>query len=369
MNPGLVALLAAACLVTACNEDPPSNPEPQAGAGSRSPETTPSMTPPPPPEPSTITLTVVGDIMLVRGVPDPTVALAPMSDRLRAADLTVGNLESTLSLNGEPQQPNDDSFGGTPALLQPLARAGFDALSLGNNHTGDYESTALVETIRAFDESPIESFGAGEGLKEASRPAIFEVGGVRFAFIAFNAIGETPQAALGQPGALSVRMPPRTGPLNTGDLDRVADVVEQAKRRADVVVVVPHWGGNYTRSVDPAQRTVARRLVAAGADLIVGGHPHWVQGSEEIRGVPVFYSLGNFIFDMDFMEETMEGVLLETTWRGARLVKMEPVAYRLDPVSFAPRVVKGSAAAAILEPLRLPAGAPRASGPSASAAP
>ncbi len=362
MGRSAIALLVVAslALTAACTDDPEPDPEPRSAAPTSAspPQFDPPPSPKPAPEPEPITLTVVGDIMLVRGVPDPAAALAPMSGRLRAADIAVGNLESTLSLNGEPQQPNDDSFGGTPALLKPLARAGFDALSLGNNHTGDYETAALVETIRTFDDSPIASFGAGEGLKEASRPAIIAVDGVRFAFVAFNAIGETPQAAPGQPGALSVRMPPRTGPLNRSDLDHVAEVVEQAQRSADVVVVVPHWGGNYTRTVDPAQRTVARRLVAAGADLIVGGHPHWVQGSEEIRGVPVFYSLGNFVFDMRSMTETMEGVLLETTWRGARLVKVEPVAYRLDPASFAPRVVKGAAAAGILDDVRRRASAP-----------
>ena len=152
MKPGVVAVLAAALLVTACTDDAAPTPEPRAERSTRPPEITPSVTPKP--DPPTITLTVVGDLMLVRGVPDPAAALAPLSGRLRAADITVGNLESTLSLNGEPQQPNDDSFGGTPALLKPLARAGFDALSLGNNHTGDYETTALVETIRAFDDSP-----------------------------------------------------------------------------------------------------------------------------------------------------------------------------------------------------------------------
>ena len=292
--------------------------------------------------------------MVVRGVPDPAAALAPLRERLGSADLTVGNLESTLSLNGEPMQPNDDSFGGTPALLGPLDRAGFDALSLANNHTGDYGTTALVETVRAFDDSSIVDFGAGEGLAEASEPAVIEVEGVRFAFLGFNAIGETPQAAPGRPGALSVRMPPRTGPLNRADLDRVGSAVRRAARSADVVVVLPHWGGNYTRTVDPAQRAVARRLVEAGADLVVGGHPHWVQGTETIGGAPVYYSLGNFVFDMDFMAETMEGVFLETTWRGDELQKVDPVAYRLDPVSFAPRVVEGPAERAVLAPLRAP---------------
>jgi poly-gamma-glutamate synthesis protein (capsule biosynthesis protein) len=293
--------------------------------------------------------------MLVRGVPDAAAALAPLRDRLRSADITVGNLESTLSRNGEPQQPNDDSFGGTPALLEPLRGAGFDALSLANNHTGDYETTALVETVRAFDGSGILGFSAGEDLAGASRPAVIEVDGVSFAFVGFNAIGETLQAGRAQPGALSVSMPPRTGPLDRADLDHLESVVRRANRGADVVVVLPHWGGNYTRTVDPAQVTVARRLVAAGADLVVGGHPHWVQRAEVVKGVPVFYSLGNFVFDMGSMPETMEGVFLETVWRGDRLVDTDVVPYRLDPVSFAPRVVKDEAADEILSDVRLPA--------------
>ena len=351
------ALLSLAVLMTAgaCSDDdaPAAGPEPEPSSPA-APTPPPDPSPVPRPDPPESTLTIVGDIMLVRGVPDPAAALAPLRGRLAGADVTVGNLEQTLSTNGAPQQPNDDSFGGPPTLLEPLARAGFDALSLANNHTGDYETTALLETIRAFDGAGIEAFGAGEGLPEASRPAVIDVEGVRFAFLGFNAIGETPQAARGTPGALSVRMPPRTGPLNSADLDHLASAVGRADRSADVVVVLPHWGGNYTRVVDPAQRAVARRLVAAGADLIVGGHPHWVQGAEEIQGVPVFYSLGNFVFDMDFMAQTMEGVFLETTWRGDELVEVRPVPYRLDPVSFAPRVVRGAGADAILGDLRMP---------------
>jgi poly-gamma-glutamate capsule biosynthesis protein CapA/YwtB (metallophosphatase superfamily) len=176
--------------------------------------------------------------------------------------------------------------------------------------------------------------------------------------VGFNAIGETPRAEPGVPGALSVRMPPRTGPLVPADLDHVASVVRRAARRADVVVALPHWGTQYTHTPEPIQRTVARRLVAAGADLVVGGHPHWVQAAEEIGDVPVLHSLGNFVFDMDFMTETMEGVFLETTWRGDELVRTRLVPYRMDPVAFAPRVVRGAAAEEILGDVRAPAPAP-----------
>ena len=94
-------------------------------------------------------------------------------------------------------------------------------------------------------------------------------------------------------------------------------VVRRTARQADVVVVLPHWGTQYTHVAEPVQRRVGRALVGAGADLVVGGHPHWVQGVDAVRGVPVLHSLGNFVFDMDFMEQTMQGVVLEATFWGA----------------------------------------------------
>jgi poly-gamma-glutamate capsule biosynthesis protein CapA/YwtB (metallophosphatase superfamily) len=302
-----------------------------------------------------IDVTVTGDIMLVRGVPDAAAALAPMSRRLRGADLTVGNLESTLSLNGSPTQ-GGDSFGGTPALLKPLRRAGFDALSLANNHAGDYGPVALVETVERVAASPIVPFGAGASLGEASRPAYLEVDGTRFAFLGFNAIGETPQAFPGEVGAVSVRMPPRTGSeLNQDDLDHVLGMISRAEKRADVVVVLPHWGTQYVHTPEPVQRVVSRQLVGAGADLVVGGHPHWVQGMDDVRGVPVIHSLGNFVFDMDFTDQgpefaepVLEGVVLETTWWGEELKAFRLVPYRMQIGEFTPRVADGAKAAEIL---------------------
>ena len=105
-------------------------------------------------------------------------------------------------------------------------------------------------------------------------------GGVSFGFLGFNAIGETPRATPTSPGALSVRMPPRTGPLNSSDLAYAERAVRRLDRRVDVVVVVPHWGTQYTHVAEPVQSLVARRLADAGADLVVGGHPHWTQGLE-----------------------------------------------------------------------------------------
>jgi len=293
-------------------------------------------------------LVVVGDVMLSRAVQDPAAALAPMSGMLRRADLTVGNLESTLSTRGQPTQ-GGDSFGGSPQLLGPLRGAGFDALSLANNHAGDHGEQALLDSLATLRDSPVVPFGAGENTAAAARPAVIERGGLRFGFVGFNAIGETPMAGRDTPGAFSLRMPPRTGPLVQSDLDRVLRAVRRTAQRADVVVVLPHWGTQYTHLPEPIQRRVGRDLVRAGADLVVGGHPHWVQGVDAVGDVPVLHSLGNFVFDMDFMEQTMEGVVLEATFWGEELRAVRLLPYRMDDGSFAPRRVAGATAAGILD--------------------
>jgi poly-gamma-glutamate capsule biosynthesis protein CapA/YwtB (metallophosphatase superfamily) len=299
--------------------------------------------------PDAVTVAVAGDLMLVRNVPDAAASLAPFTPLLRRAALAIANLESTLSTNGEPTQGND-SFGGSPALVPLLRRAGFDALSLANNHTGDFGPVALVETVEALASGPVAGFGAGPTLRAASRPVILDAGGTRFAFVGFNAIGETPAATADSPGALSVRMPPRTGPLVPADLDRVVRVVERASQAADAVVVLPHWGTQYTHTPEPIQRQVARVLVDAGADLVVGGHPHWVQGIDAVDGVPVLHSLGNFVFDMYWQPpQVREGVVLESTWWGDELKAIRLVPYAMEVGPYIPRRVSGQRAADILD--------------------
>ncbi|HSV40299.1 MAG TPA: CapA family protein [Nocardioidaceae bacterium] len=304
------------------------------------------LTVPGPVAPRPRTLGLVGDIMLSRGVQDPAGALAPLTPLLRGYDVTVGNLESTLSDDGAPQQ-GGDSFAARPSVIPLLESAGFDALSLANNHTGDYQDAALLETVRRLQGSSIRPFGAGADLAAAGRAAVVRVGTTSFGFVGFNAIGETPMATREAPGALSVRMPPRTGPLNRDDLAQVARLVQRLDHRVDVVVVMPHWGTQYTHRPEPIQRQVAMRLVSAGADLVVGGHPHWVQGMDRVRRAVVVHSLGNFVFDMDFMTETQQGVVLEATFWGATLKAIALVPYRMDG-SFAPHLVDGAEATAIL---------------------
>ena len=296
------------------------------------------------PEPGRVTtLTIVGDVMLGRRVGDraaaegdPSYPLRPMQRRLRSADITVGNLESTLSTAGPPTQ-GGDSFAADPAVRNGLRAAGFDAVDLANNHAGDFGEQSLMNTVDLIERAGLLPFGAGNDLQRARRPAIVQRHGIRFGFIGINAIGETPEAGPGQPGAYSVSMPPRTGPLDRAELDRVLDDVRRLSRRVDVVTVLPHWGTQYTERPEPVQEYVARQLFRAGADLVVGGHPHWVQGASLVGEGLVVHSLGNFTFDMT-TPETNEGLVLEATFWDDELKAVDFVPYRIG-ADHAPRVV------------------------------
>ncbi len=302
-------------------------------------------------EPPTVTtMTIVGDIMLGRGVGaatpnDPGSALQPLTRRLAAADLTIGNLESTLSKDGPPQQ-GGDSFDADPRVVGALTDAGFDLLSLGNNHTGDFGDRALRQTVARLDASAIERVGAGVDRRDAWQPAVFEHVGVRFGFVAFNAIGETPRATPNSPGAAEVRMQPRTGPINQADLRRVTRAVSRLDRQVDVVVVLPHWGDQYTAEPVADQRTVGAALIDAGADIVVGGHPHWVQGIDVHDRQLIVNSLGNFVFDMDTVQ-TNQGVMLELVCWDDRLMSVRFVPYVIG-ADFAPRPVGDPEASRIL---------------------
>jgi poly-gamma-glutamate capsule biosynthesis protein CapA/YwtB (metallophosphatase superfamily) len=311
----------------------------------------------PQPPAQVIDMTIGGDVMLGRRVAtaaartgDVSRPLRAIGPRLAAADLTVVNLESTLSRAGTPQQGND-SFAAPPGVLTGLRAAGVDVLSLANNHTGDFQQRALIETVRLVRQSGIQPVGAGSNVQEAIRPVVVSRGGVRFGFLAFNAIGETPRATATSPGALSLRMPPRTGPLNQGDLAAITRSIRTLKASADVVVVIPHWGQQYTHSPVPAQESVATALTQAGADLVIGGHPHWVQSVRFPAGKVIAHSLGNLVFDMDFAQQTQEGVLLELTYWGKTLKAARLTPYVIG-ADFSPRVVTGTRAEQILTDIR-----------------
>jgi poly-gamma-glutamate capsule biosynthesis protein CapA/YwtB (metallophosphatase superfamily) len=355
-------------LVSGCSGDGVAAPERAASASTRAngePVTSPPGTAPPA-EPTDatgppgqrrsprVTVTVVGDIMLGRRVAEaasaaggPAAPLRVMAERLARADVTVGNLESTLSEAGPPRQ-GDDSFAAPPSVLHGLARAGFDVLSLANNHTGDFGRRALRQTVRAFSGTRIAPVGAGLDRRAAWRPVVVERREVRIGFLAFNAIGETWRAGRHSAGAAGLHMQPRTGSIVPAELGRLADRVRRLAARTDVTIVLPHWGEQYTHEPVPDQRRVGARLLRAGATVVVGGHPHWVQAVQRQHGRFVVHSLGNFVFDMDFMQQTQEGFVLDLTFRDGRLVATRPTPYVIG-ADFTPRPAGGGRGRAILD--------------------
>jgi poly-gamma-glutamate capsule biosynthesis protein CapA/YwtB (metallophosphatase superfamily) len=303
------------------------------------------------PVPEVTTLAAVGDIMLGRRVgdryhSDPGAPLKPLAKRLAAAEITVGNFESTLSTAGSPTQ-GGDSFAANPRVAPGLRGAGFDVLSLANNHAGDYGDGALRQTLSRFAKTKIDTVGAGRDLAAARRPVIIERNGVRVGFLAVDSIGETPAATRSRAGANRLNMPPRTGPLDRPALRRITSDIRALDKRVDVVVVMTHWGTQYTHRPEPSQRLAARAFADAGADLVIGGHPHWVQGYEMAGSAVVVHSLGNFVFDMDFQTKTREGVFLEIVLWEDRVKAVEPVPYVIDG-NFTPRLVRRDRANSIL---------------------
>jgi poly-gamma-glutamate capsule biosynthesis protein CapA/YwtB (metallophosphatase superfamily) len=258
----------------------------------------------------------------------------------------VGNFESTLSRNGSPTQ-GGDSFGADRQVVDGLELAGFDLVSLANNHVGDYGDRAMRSTFDRFEDRDIAVVGAGRDLAAARKPVVVERDGVRVGFLATESIGETPAATEDRAGTNRLNMPPRTGPLDRKALRRITGDIEALARRVDVVVVIPHWGTQYTHRPEPSQRQAARAFAAAGADLVIGGHPHWVQGWEVTESAVVVHSLGNFVFDMDFQTKTREGVFVEIVLWGGDVKAVEPVPYRIGD-DFAPRRVSGDRAEDIL---------------------
>ena len=306
------------------------------------------------PVPEITTLAAVGDIMLGRRVgarhqSDPGAPLRPFAKRLAAAEITVGNFESTLSRAGSPTQ-GGDSFAASQRVIPGLRAAGFDLLSLANNHVGDYGDRALRQTLDRFASKKIATVGAGRDLAAARRPIVIQRDGVRVGFIAVDSIGETPAATRNRAGTNRLNMPPRTGPLNRSALRRITSDIRALNQRVDVVVVLTHWGTQYTHRPEPSQRAAARAFADAGADLVIGGHPHWVQGLEMADSAVVVHSLGNFVFDMDFQTKTREGIFLEIVLWGHTVKALEPVPYVIDN-NFAPRPIGGDRARGILTDL------------------
>lgn len=246
-----------------------------------------------------ITVAAVGDVVLARE--DPAGAFARMAPLLRAADLRVANCEVPLSNRGMPQHAKHEVLHSSPEMIAGFVAAGFDVVSVANNHSMDYGPEALGETIERLRAHGIACCGAGPDDAAAWRPAVVERRGLRVGFVACASESYLGYAAHpAKPGIAVIRRDALYGPqgVNPDDLERLAESLRAARRAAHVVVLCCHWGLGQSRALTVSQRAIARAALRAGAHLVLGHHPHVLQGIQVAGRRAVCFSLGNFVFDL-----------------------------------------------------------------------
>jgi poly-gamma-glutamate synthesis protein (capsule biosynthesis protein) len=280
-------------------------------------------------EAESVTLVAVGDLMLARSIgaalatkPDES-PFAGVASLLQTADIAVGNLECALGASGTPAR-KAYTFRGPATAAASLAAAGFDLLALANNHSLDYGLPALEETTHLLDTVGIAHPGAGLTEADAHRPAIIEAHGLRLAFLSYvdiptekggfvtaswRARGERPGVAWALPQRIS------------------ADVAD-AHNTADLVIVLLHSGYEGVETPNPIQRDAAHAAINAGAVLVIGSHPHVLQGIEHYGNGVIAYSLGNFVFDGLYKRSETAMLHVTLTRAGVQALSWTPVVLR-----------------------------------------
>jgi len=295
----------------------------------------------------TWSLLAAGEIIFGRGVQerielkhggDARSAFTEVRDLVRSADLAVATLEAPLSGKHNLWCDSCMRFVGNESYAASLADAGFDMLSLAANHIGDGGTKGVTDTVAALDRSGIAHAGAGANEGAARKPAVAQVGRLHVAMLAYNDV--PPESYAASPtragSALLVHDDPTYAALRA-EIAAAADI-------ADVVVVVAHWGIEYENAPRPQIVAAAHAMIEAGATVVIGDHPHWVQSVETYRGGYVTYGIGNFVFDQMWSMETREGSIQQLFFDNAKLV-----AVRIRPTIiedyFRPRLLRSSEAA------------------------
>ena len=280
------------------------------------------ITPTPTPS-NSITVILTGDVMLGRSVMKKTHELGDyhypflkVADQLNQADLVFINLENPI-VKDCPSTSSGFKFCTDYEIAKGLVYAGVDIVNLANNHSENYGKSGLEETINYLDKLNVLTTGMG-------KLAIKEMKGTKFGFLGFDYVFKS---------------------LNPGDLA----LVKSSEPSVDILVVSVHWGDEYKPEANSFQRNLARDFVENGADVVVGHHPHWVQDIEcfertwggntdthpvwtsfaprdnncPLGSKPVYYSLGNFVFDQMWSEETKKGLAVKLTFNGEDIIKQE----------------------------------------------
>ncbi len=235
----------------------------------------------------------------------PATAFGPITSLLRSADLTVVNLETAVTSGGSPQ-PKYYHFRTRPVAFTALRDAGVDIANMANNHVLDYGRTGLADTLAAARREHFPVLGIGASAAAAWSPYVVTVKGVRIAFLGVSQVAELAPSW--------VATSRRSGEANSINLGRTLAAVRAAKKVADVVIVIMHWGTEGQACPDANQLALAPKLARAGANIIVGSHAHILQGSGWLGRTFVAYGMANFLW-WEASYSTSTGVLLLTLHR------------------------------------------------------
>lgn len=256
----------------------------------------------------------VGEIIRTTGA--PRVPFLETVEILEEADIAFCNLESPF-YEGELQNGDRMVFGARPETIEGLKYASFDIVSLANNHFGDQGTDGMSFTLSHLDENHIEYTGAGENEAKAREPTIIEQNGVKFAFLGYNDVKSAVRM-----GYAATEDRPGIAVLTR---DNLIHDIQYAKEMAHVVVVSIHWGIEYKETPTERQVTYAHLAIDSGASLVLGHHPHVIQPVEEYEDGYVFYSLGNFVFDQMWSEETRIGLIARIFFQGNKIERVETI--------------------------------------------
>lgn len=301
----------------------------------------------PAPQSEEVSLVAVGDISYSRAVErmvkknnNTLYPFLKVQDYFESADVVFGNLETPIT-PGATIPDFNMMFRSNPGTEQALKEVGFSIVSLANNHTPNFGAKGLSDTFKYLDEAGIKYVGAGENAQRANEAIIVEEKGIKFAFLAYNDNDVVPpsyQAGENRAGTAFM------------DTQTMVQAVREAKPKADYVIVSMHSGNEYVAKPNDSQVNFAHAAIDAGADLIIGHHPHVVQTMEKYKGKFIFYSLGNFVFDQPQMEQTKQGLAVKINFSKDEIQRISFLPVYTENIG-QPRVAKASEAEKILQRL------------------
>lgn len=266
-----------------------------------------------------------GDIMLARSVGDMmlqkqdwTWPFKTVADFTSQADILFGNLEGPISDKGH-DMGNPYSFRTDPRAIAGLKLAGFNIVSVANNHIADWGREALADTLEILQTNAIAYAGGGFNNTEAHQVKIIKKNNIKFGFLAYTPFTNQYNEASDELAGIS-----------NFSQEKIAEDIKQAKKIADVIIVSFHFGDEYQTSANDFQTKLAHLAVDSGANLVIGHHPHVVQNIEKYQDAYIVYSLGNFIFDQTFSNETMNGLLFEATFTGNKITAVKSIPTKIS---------------------------------------